>query len=114
MEGRQQTFLRQLSTPVDWLYYNFCQWMCGGREPGVLEIIGRLASRPLLLIASGAKDIYFNRLFYQAAGEPKELWEVPQGEHGAAILVNSHAYLERVTHFFQRELLAEPAAEVSQ
>ncbi len=105
--GRQQSLIRQLSTPANWLYYRFQQWMCGGRGTGVLEAIGHLAPRPLLLIASGSQDIYFNRLFYQAAGEPKELWEVPQGEHGTAILANSHAYIERMTRFFQRELLSD-------
>jgi fermentation-respiration switch protein FrsA (DUF1100 family) len=86
--------------------------MCGSRGTSVLEAIGHLAPRPLLLIASGSQDIYFNRLFHQAAGEPKELWEVPQGEHGAAILANSHAYIERMTRFFQRELLPDQITEV--
>ncbi len=110
--GRQQPLIRQLGTPGNWLYYTFYQWMCECREVGVLDVIGSLTPRPLLLIASGAKDIYFNRLFHQAAGEPRELWEVPQGEHGAAILANSHAYIERMTSFFQRELLSEQTGEI--
>jgi hypothetical protein len=57
------------------------------------------------LIASGAKDIYFNRLFYQAANEPKELWEIPAGEHGSAILQDSHSYTQRVVEFFSKTLL---------
>ncbi len=78
--------MRWLKYPGDWLYYQLHQFMIGGKEPGVLEVIGRLAPRPLLLIASGQQDIYFNRQFYQAANEPKELWELPDGEHGEAIL----------------------------
>jgi fermentation-respiration switch protein FrsA (DUF1100 family) len=57
------------------------------------------------LIASGEKDIYFNRLFFQAAQEPKELWELPAGEHGAAILQDSQAYMQRVVEFFNKVLL---------
>ena len=111
--GRRQPLLRRLGTPGNWLYYTFHQWMCGCRGTGVLDAIGHLAPRPLLLIASGSQDIYFNRLFYQAAGEPRELWEVPKGEHGAAILAGSHAYMQRITQFFQKELLlAEPTGEV--
>jgi fermentation-respiration switch protein FrsA (DUF1100 family) len=78
-----------------------------------MDVIGSLAPRPLLLIASGAQDIYFNRLFYQAAGEPRDLWELPQGEHGAAILADSHAYTQRITDFFQRELLSEKVGEAA-
>jgi pimeloyl-ACP methyl ester carboxylesterase len=94
--GSQKSFIRQLSTPANWLYYKLYEFMCRGRQAGVLDVIGELAPRPLLLIASGSQDIYFNRFFYRAAGEPRELWEVPQGEHGAAILANSHAYIERM------------------
>jgi alpha-beta hydrolase superfamily lysophospholipase len=110
--GRQQSFLRRLRIPADWLYYKLVHFMFGGRNPGVLEVIGRLSPRPVLLIASGAQDIYFNRLFFQAAGEPRELWELPEGEHGSAILANSQAYIQRVTAFFQRELLSAQTGEV--
>jgi uncharacterized protein len=112
--GRQQPFLQRLNTPANWLYYKLFHWMTGGSEPGILEIIGELAPHPLLLIASGGKDIFFNRLFFQAAGEPKELWKLPQGDPGAAILSDSHAYIQRVTEFFQKELLSEQIGEVVQ
>jgi pimeloyl-ACP methyl ester carboxylesterase len=110
--GRQQSLMRWLNYPANWLYYQLFQFMIRGKEPGVPDAIYRVAPRPLLLIASGTEDIYFNRLFYQAAGKPKELWELPKGEHGAAILVDSHAYIQRVTEFFQRELLSEQIGEV--
>ena len=110
--GGQQSFMNRLKIPANWLYYKLYEFMCRGRQAGVLEIIGILAPRPLLLIASGAQDIYFNRLFYQAAGEPKELWELPQGEHGTGILADSHSYIERMTNFFQKELLSKQIGEV--
>ena len=109
--GRRQSLIHLLNTPGNWLYYKLYEFMCRGRQAGVLEVIDGLAPRPLLLIASGARDIYFNRLFYEAAHEPKELWELPQGELGSAILADSHAYIQRVTGFFQRELLSEEIDE---
>ena len=78
--------------------------MAGGKDSGVRDVIGKLSPRPVLLIASGEKDIYFNRLFYQSASEPRELWELPAGEHGAAILQDSHAYSQRVVDFFRKAL----------
>jgi fermentation-respiration switch protein FrsA (DUF1100 family) len=79
--------------------------MIGGKDTGVLEVIGKIAPRPILFIASGARDIYFSRLFYQAANEPKILWELPKGEHGAAFLQDSSEYIKRVTEFFDKALL---------
>ena len=110
--GRQQPLVRRLSAPINWLYYTFHQWMCGCSGTGILDAITQLGPRPLLLIASGSQDIYFNRLVYQAAGEPRELWEVPKGEHGTAILADSHGYIQHITGFFRKELLAEPTGEV--
>jgi fermentation-respiration switch protein FrsA (DUF1100 family) len=112
--GSRQSIIRRLSTPANWLFYKLYQFMSGYKEASVLDVIGLLAPRPILLIAGGAQDIYFNRLFYQAAGEPKELWELPQGEHGAAVLSDSRAYTGRVIEFFQRTLLPEQVGEVTQ
>lgn len=112
-KGRSRTLLRWLKHPGNWLYDRLYQFMCGGKVPGVLEVIGRISPRPILLIASGAEDIYFNRQFCEAAREPKELWELPQGEHGAGVLSDSHAYIEKVTGFFTRELLSEITGEAT-
>ena len=109
--GRQQSSLGRLNSPANWLYYRIYQFMTGASQAGVLEVIGSLSPRPIFLIASGEQDIYFNRLFYQASGEPRELWEIPQGEHGAAILSDSQTYIRRVTEFFQKKLLSEQVGE---
>lgn len=103
--GRPASLIRWLNYPTNWLYYQIFYFMSGGKDEGVLEVIGRVAPRPILLIASGAKDIYFNKLFYQAANEPKELWELPDGEHGMAILQGSHEYAKRISGFFEKALL---------
>ena len=78
--------------------------MIGGKDRGVLKVIGEVAPRPIFLIASGAKDIYFNRLFCQNAREPKKLWELPHGKHGAGFLENSQEYARCVVEFFDETL----------
>ena len=103
--GRPQSLRRWINYPFNWIYYHAYEFMIGGRDASVRDVIGKLAPRPIFLIASGEKDIYFNRLFYQSANDPKELWELPQGEHGAAILADSHTYMGRVIEFFNRALL---------
>lgn len=102
--GRPNSLVRWMNYPFNWLNYQAYQFMIGGRDRGVLEVIGEVTPRPLLLIASGDKDIYFNRLFYQAAKDPKELWELPNGTHAAAFLENSQEYAERVIGFFDEAL----------
>lgn len=102
--GRPKSLQRWINLPINWMYYHIYEWMIRGKDSGVLEVIGRISPRPILLIAGGVKDIYFSRLFYQAANEPKELWELPNAEHGAAILKNSHEYAKHVINFFNVEL----------
>lgn len=103
--GRPNSLRRWINYPFNWIYYHAYEYMIGGKDTGVIEAIGRIAPRPILLIASGEKDIYFNRLFFQAANQPKELWELPNGEHGAAILEDSHTFRQRVVEFFDKALL---------
>ena len=45
-----------------------------------------------------------NQAFYAAAGEPKQLWEVPNGQHIAGITTEPAEYERRVIGFFDREL----------
>ena len=45
-----------------------------------------------------------NKAFYAAAHEPKQLWEVPNGQHIAGITTEPAEYERRVIGFFDREL----------
>jgi fermentation-respiration switch protein FrsA (DUF1100 family) len=46
-----------------------------------------------------------NELFYAAAGEPKQIWEVPNGQHIAGITTEPAEYERRIVGFFDRMLL---------
>jgi pimeloyl-ACP methyl ester carboxylesterase len=102
--GRPRSLQRLVNYPSNWLYYRVYEYMIEGRDKGVLEVIRKISPRPILFIASGAKDIYFSRLFCQAANEPKELWELPDGDHGQAYLKDAQEYTRRVTQFFDKAL----------
>jgi pimeloyl-ACP methyl ester carboxylesterase len=103
--GKPKSIRRWINYPFNWIYYHAYEFMIGGKDTSVIEAIGQIAPRPILLIASGEKDIYFNRIFFRVAHEPKELWELPDGEHGAGILKDSQAYMRRVIEFFDKALL---------
>ena len=46
-----------------------------------------------------------NQRFYAAAREPKQIWEVPNGQHIAGITTEPAEYERRVIGFFDRTLL---------
>ena len=53
----------------------------------------------------GGTETKPNRRFYALAGEPKQLWEVPNGQHIAGITTEPAEYERRVIGFFDRTLL---------
>ena len=73
-----------------------------------LADLPRLSPRPVFLIygeheaASGRAQLQFS-----AAGEPKELWVVPGGDHGKNHLVSPDQYRQRIIDFFDRYLQNE-------
>src|SRR5215207_9933349 len=87
--------------------------------PGLTGLVNDIAPRPLLLIRglAGQEQEALNRLYHDAAREPKALWEVPGAGHTAALSAQPQEYERRVIGFFDRALLpgarrphaAEPA-----
>jgi uncharacterized protein len=71
------------------------------------DLVPRIAPRPLLLIAApnspNGEDL--NRGYYEAAGEPKALWEIPESGHTGGIEARPAEYERRVVSFFDRALL---------
>ena len=74
--------------------------------PNLKDVVGRIAPRPLLLIAapnsSNGEDL--NRGYHRAAGRPKALWEIPESGHVGGIRARPAEYERRVVGFFDRAL----------
>lgn len=73
-----------------------------------IEAVGKISPRPLLLI-SGAVSEYESAMqfkFYEAADEPKALWEVPNAKHVEAWEKSPDEYQERILLIFKQALLA--------
>ncbi len=81
--------------------------MGGLGEPSPLEVVDRIAPRPLLLM-HGSEDSAIphahSQALYERAADPKELWIVPGGQH--AMLYNSHPdeWRQRVIGFLARSI----------
>jgi uncharacterized protein len=71
------------------------------------DLVPKIAPRPLLLIAapnSGhGEDL--NRGYFNAAGEPKTLWEIPESGHVGGLEARPAEYERRVVGFFDQALL---------
>ncbi len=86
-------------------------WLRTGANPwqiSPVEDIARLSPRPVLLIyGENEAESGRARAQFEAAGQPKELWIVPGGDHGRNHLVAGPEYERRVLAFFSRTLGGE-------
>lgn len=87
----------------------FVRWRAGMNVGANSPIrhVAQISPRPLLLI-QGAKDIRMpleeGQGLFAAAGEPKELWIVPDADHGEAHSLAGLEYEKRVLEFFKKYL----------
>jgi uncharacterized protein len=76
-----------------------------------IDVVARIAPRPLLII-HGANDTLVPaahaRQLYQAAGEPRQLWIVPEVEHCGGYFIDRPAYCRRVIAFLDQYLASLP------
>jgi fermentation-respiration switch protein FrsA (DUF1100 family) len=80
----------------------------GERAPVALDdAAARVAPRPVFFIygEDGQEGEQLNEEFYAAAGEPKEIWEVPGSGHTDGIETAPAEYEQRVVGFFEEALL---------
>lgn len=74
--------------------------------PSLMDVLPHLGPRPLLLITTGrAAEQQMVRNFYQAASQPKYLWEIPESSHANGWHVRPDEYAYRLTSFFNHALL---------
>ena len=97
-----------VTAPFFWSFITAVR-VFSGSSPGepLEELATKVAPTPLLLIAAGnaQNESEFNRLYADAAREPVELWDIPEGTHTAAIRERPDEYERRVVGFFDEALL---------
>jgi len=74
-----------------------------------IKRVNKISPRAIMLIG-GEKDTQIPpssiKKLFESAGEPKELWLVPEAHHGETIIINQKQYRERVVTFFNQYLRA--------
>ncbi|MDQ3867242.1 MAG: alpha/beta hydrolase [Actinomycetota bacterium] len=77
--------------------------------PSLKSEVVRIAPTPVFFVygehGQGGTERKPNRLFYAAAREPKQIWEVPGGQHVAGITTRPEEYERRVIGFLDDALL---------
>lgn len=105
--GKPDSLIRWLNYPLNWFIYGATNFF--GNTPGssgVIELLKGLRGVPVFFISAGrGKEQYFMRRFYQAARNPKQLWEAARSMHGITLAVERENYQAKVTRFFDRALL---------
>ena len=78
-----------------------------GVPPPLDDQAAAVAPNALFLISAenGGGGEELNDRYFDAAGEPKEFWEVPNATHTGGIDARPEEYRQRVVGFFERNLL---------
>jgi pimeloyl-ACP methyl ester carboxylesterase len=94
--------------PWLWIMYNFQVLLTGVPQPlGVVKETPKIAPRPLLLIAAGRGEEYLMaRRLFEVAGEPKELYHVPEASHTECSRARPDEYARKLVEFFKAALAA--------
>ena len=79
-----------------------------GPPPKIVDRIGEIAPRSVFLIwadpGMGGEDVRQPK-YYAAAGQPKQIWQVPGADHTGGLKAQPAEYERRVVGFFDRALL---------
>lgn len=95
----------------------WAQRMAGARLGQIrpASVIGQISPRPVLIISDLddglADEPYDGEHLYAAAGEPKELWQVPHSSHINAFWLDPDAWIERVGGFLDHRLATQLSAD---
>lgn len=77
--------------------------------------ISAIAPRPILLISNLADAIvdepYDGELLYANAGEPKELWQVPDCQHVQCFAMQPQEYIRRISAFLEKGFASASVAQ---
>ncbi len=110
-----QTVDEWLYRPFDFMYYKFLPTQSGVDAPVSLrDAVAQISPRALLLISAGGSEAHRVTSFFEEAGEPKELWIIPEASHLGGFNARPETYREKVVGFFDRTLLQEEWESLNQ
>jgi dienelactone hydrolase len=106
-DDRRLGILKGTEKAGSWLQAQAASLLAGEEDPAPLaDMIGRVAPRPVLLIAAGGPpdEIRVNRIYREKAGPTAQLWAIPESGHTQGIYARPAEYERRVTSFLDEAL----------
>jgi len=97
-----------LYVPYDAVFFRALAAQTGVAHPQSLRTaVTAIAPRPVLFIcgARSSTECHRVRTFYDLAGEPKALWEIPDAGHIQGSALHPEEYTQRISGFFEEALL---------
>ncbi len=92
-----------------WILFQGIALRSGVKPPmPVMDVVGEIAPRPLLIISSDPGEDNAFRRYYDYAKEPRTLWVIPNSWHGGNWSVAPEAYAQTMIAFFDQSLLDTP------
>jgi pimeloyl-ACP methyl ester carboxylesterase len=87
------------------------RFLSGERRPPSLDtLVPRISPRPLLIVSTGdAYEQTMGRVWFAAAKQPKQLYELPNAAHTRGLAAHPHEYEARVVGFLDRALFGRDA-----
>lgn len=103
---KRRTLRQMFFSPWWWLAYNTQEWLTGlDQPPPLIDVIGAISPRPLMVAAAGSERmIAAARRYFEAAGEPKQFWQMDDIPFGSGILEKGDDYDLRLIGFFNRSM----------
>ena len=105
-----RAFVSHPTEPFSTLSLRFIEWRLGINADNLRPVtkIALISPRPVLFIQGTADSVVpvsDSTAYFEAARQPKELWQVRGAGHGQAFQMASIAYQKRVISFFRKALL---------
>lgn len=102
------TFQDFVLWPINPLFIKFMEWRSGTSASITLsDAVQYISPRPLFFMSSGQTyDDWQARYYFERAGEPKSMWNVPEAAHCESIYARPEEYEQRLVQFFESSLLS--------
>ncbi len=101
-----ESLLDWMYAPFDWVWFKVLEREGVMAPEATLDVIASIAPRPILIIAGAKPSLErMARDYFEAAGEPKELWEIPEAGHAQTWAARPEEYADRIIRFFEAALL---------
>ena len=107
---KPENFYDSLYVPFDLMFFYYLHRIDKVPDPlAIMDAVSQIAPRPVFLIGGETEGSTLEQRsisqFYTAAGDPKEMWIIPNTKHIKGLKTHPQEYEEKIVAFFDFYLL---------